>query len=253
MDTNFLTNMVITKVRSVSTLYTDKNTKQKKIDRPRWAVILKYEGETVYTSKGKSYLSDINHPIILPKGCTYEWECVNGGHFCAIDFECETQPTFAPVSFSVKNGEKLLKLFKEAEYRRNLRKPGWELECIRDLYSILLTLLRASEITYSPTDKQKIIAPALEYISGNYSENIRNETLAELVGVSTVYFRKLFTKITGKSPITYARAIRIEKAKEMLKSDYGKLSDIAHTLGYSSIYDFSRDFKKHVGIPPSEF
>jgi iron complex transport system substrate-binding protein len=40
---------------------------------------------------------------------------------------------------------------------------------------------------------------------------------------------------------------------EMLKSDYSSLSDIAQTLGYPNIYDFSRAFKKHTGIAPSKY
>ena len=72
MATELLSNLVITKVYSVSTVYTLKNAKSRKIVRPRWAVVLKYEGETVYHSNGKSYLSDLSHMVILPKGCTYD-------------------------------------------------------------------------------------------------------------------------------------------------------------------------------------
>jgi len=46
---------------------------------------------------------------------------------------------------------------------------------------------------------------------------------------------------------------RTEKAKEMLGSDYGTLSDIAQSLGYPNLYDFSRDFKKHAGVAPSKY
>ena len=77
--------------------------------------------------------------------------------------------------------------------------------------------------------------------------------LAEIAGVSTVYFRKLFSSVMGVSPITYHHNLRIEKAKEMLKSDFGTLSDLAQSLGYPSLYDFSRDFKKHTGISPSKY
>ena len=118
-----------------------------------------------------------------------------------------------------------------------------ELESIRDTYSILLALTQAVSERYLPTEKQQKIAPAIEYISQHYNENITNEVLADIAGMSTVYFRKLFTSVIGVSPIVYARNLRIEKAKEMLRSDYGTLSDVALSLGYRSLYDFSRDFK----------
>ena len=93
----------------------------------------------------------------------------------------------------------------------------------------------------------------MEYISQNYNKKIINDELAALTGLSTVYFRKLFTDIIGVSPIAYVHKLRVEKAKEMLKSDYGTLSDMAQSLGYPSLYDFSRDFKKHTGVSPSRY
>ena len=252
MATNNLSDLVITKVYSVSTLYTPEKTKLRKNDRQQWAVVIKYEGETVYTSNGKRFLSDIGHIVILPKGCSYDWQCTRSGHFSIIEFESEK--TFEePFSFSVKNGEKILKMFKDLEYKRNLKSPTVELESIRDTYSILLVLMKAVEARYLPTEKQQKIAPAVEYISQHYNENITNDELAAIAGMSTVYFRKLFTSVLGVSPISYARNLRIEKAKEMLKSDYGTLSDIALSIGYSSLYDFSRDFKKHTGTSPSRY
>ena len=252
MTIDILSDLVITKVYSVSTLYTPENTRLKRNSRERWAAVIKYEGETVYSSNGKRFLSDIEHIVILPKGCSYEWKCTKSGHFSIIEFESES--TFCePISFSVKNGEKILKMFKDLEYKRNLKKPMVELESIRDTYSILLVLTQTVEARYLPTEKQQKIAPAVEYISQHYNENITNDKLAAIAGMSTVYFRKLFTSVMGASPITYIHNLRIEKAKEMLKSDYGTLSDIALSLGYSSLYDLSRDFKKHTGVAPSKY
>ena len=251
MDISILANMVIEKVCSVSTLYSPKNKSVKRTNRPRWAIVSKYEGETVYTAGGNHYLSQLNHLIILPKGCDYEWECTREGHFSIIEFECRETGT-VPISVPVKNGEKLLKMFKELEYKRNQKRPLMEMESIRDVYSILLTLSQVQAEPYLPSEKQQKIAPAIDYISQHYQQPLTNEILAGIAGVSTVYFRKLFTCVMGISPIAYLHKMRIEKAKEMLESDYGTLTDIAQALGYPSLYDFSRAFKKHTGIAPSK-
>jgi len=249
---DILSNLVIEKVHSVSTVYTPQNKKAKRNDRKRWAVVIKYEGETVYTANGKHFVSDANRLIILPKGCCYEWVCTKAGHFSIIEFESEQ--TFAePISCPVKNSDKILKMFRELEYKRNLRSPVVSPESIRDTYSILLALAAGELDPYMPSEKQKKIAPAIEYISQNYNKPLTNDELAAVTGMSTVYFRKLFTSVMGVSPITYAHNLRIEKAKEMLTSDYGTLSDIAVSLGYQNLYDFSRDFKKHTGVAPSKY
>ena len=242
MSIEILSNLVITRVRSASTLYTPKNTKMKRKDRPCWAIMLKYEGETIYSIGDKHFLSDSHHILILPRGCSYDWHCTQAGRFCAIDFECDA--TFPEIiSLSITNGDKILKMCKDLEQKRNLKEALTELESIRDVYSILLSLAQAKPRPYLPTEKQERITRAVEYISDHYCDALTNDKLAAIVGISTVYFRKLFTSVMGVSPIAYVHSLRIEKAKEMLKSDYGTLSDVAVSLGYANLYDFSRDFK----------
>lgn len=252
MYSDILSNLVITKIYSATTIYTEKNTKAKRNNRPCWAFVIKYEGETVYMSEGKSYLSDMNNLVILPKGCSYEWHCTHSGHFSIIEFESELMCDNI-FSFSVKNSDKILNLFKKIEYKRTLKKPMYEAESIRDAYSILLMLSQAMQKKYLPSEKLSKINPAINYIAKNYNKDIRNDELAQITGLSTVYFRKLFTEVFGISPIAYVNELRIKKAKEMLKSDYGSISEIAESLGYLNIYDFSRTFKKHVGISPSKY
>ena len=155
--------------------------------------------------------------------------------------------------FIPKNSEKILKTVKIMEERRTLKLPTEELESIRDTYAVLVMLMQSLTEQYNPSEKRQKLAPAIDHISKNYTENITNDQLAKLCGMSCVYFRKLFKGVMGSSPISYARSLRIRKAKEMLKGDYGSLSHIALSLGYPSLYDFSRDFKKHTGKAPSKY
>ncbi len=252
MDIDVLSNLVITKVLWASTLFNPEGAKAKRNNRSAWAVAIKYEGQTVYTANGRNFISDLNHLVILPKGCAYEWQCTQSGHCTMIEFESEM--TYDGIfGFSVRNGKKLLKMFKDIEYKKTVNRPMAEIEKIRDVYSIILALVNSAPKKYLPTDRQRKIAPALEYISQNCNRNITNDELAKVTGLSNVYFRKLFTDIMGVSPISYVHEMRIGKAKELLKSDYGTISDIAQTLGYANLYDFSRDFKKHTGVSPSKY
>lgn len=247
-----LSDLIITKVYSATTIYTEKNTKAKRNNRPCWAIVVKYEGETTYVSEGKSFISNIHNLVILPKGCSYEWHCTHSGHFSIIEFDSKIVCNDI-YSFPVKNSDKILKIFKELEYKRTIKKQMYEIESIRDTYSILIMLLQSSQKAYLPTGKLSKINPAIDYIAKNYNKNITNDELAHLTGMSTVYFRKLFTEVCGVSPISYVHKLRIKKAKEMLKSDYGSVTDIAESLGYLNIYDFSRAFKKHTGISPTKY
>lgn len=80
---------------------------------------------------------------------------------------------------------------------------------------------------YITSDKRTYLAPAIDYIAKNFTRRIRNDDMAKAAGISTVYFRKLFTAAYGISPAAYLQNLRINKAKDMLKSDYGSITDIA--------------------------
>ncbi|HJA92399.1 MAG TPA: AraC family transcriptional regulator [Candidatus Eisenbergiella merdipullorum] len=252
LQENILSDLIINKVYSATTMYNETNARAKRINRSSWAILLKYEGETLYETKGKTYVSNRNKMVILPKGSSYNWICTKSGHYAVIEFE-SSRLYDKIIYFPDVNGDRLLKDFKELEYKRTVKKPLFEIESIRDAYSIILKLCEAERKIYVPTEKTEKLSPAIEYIAQNYHKNIKNDDLASLSGLSTVYFRKLFTEVYHISPIAYVHELRIKKAKEMLKSDYGSITDIAHSLGYLNIYDFSRDFKKHTGVSPSKY
>ena len=247
-----MSNLIIKKIRSVSVLYNQKGAKSRMQDRKGWAFLLKYEGETIYRTHGKDFLSDAHHMAVLPKGASYEWTCTQTGHALIVEFDSDIE-FCEPIILPIKDTERILRALREMERKQNLRSHFSELEGIRDAYSIILMALQSQADQYTPPSKRQKIAPAIEYLSTSYAKKITNEELAKQLGISTVYFRKLFTEVVGVSPIAYARRLRIEKAREMLKSDYGSLSDVAYSLGYTSLYDFSRDFKKHTGIAPSKY
>lgn len=251
MAENLLSDLIINKIYSVNTIYSEAGEGAVRHNRPAWAFLIKYEGETVYTVGGRQIKSDLQHPVILPKGSDYSWECVEAGHYTVVEFDadgCEKSVISCPVN----SGEALLHRFQSLENKWNLKHSFYVLECLKDTYGILIHLLKASE-KYLPADKKAKIRPALDYIAAHYAAPITNRQLAEMLGISTVYFRKLFTEAVGVSPIAYIHQLRISKAKEIIKSDCPKMSVIAEMLGYSSIYHFSKMFKQLTGVSPTEY
>ena len=65
-------------------------------------------------------------------------------------------------------------------------------------------------------------------------------------------FRKI-KALTGKSPSTYVRSIRLLKAKGMIENGEGNISEIAYSVGFSSPIYFSKCFKDEFGYPPKNF
>ena len=286
MNTDVLSDLIINRIDSVSTIYTKENTGSKRRNRPQWALVIKYEGETRYVSGGKEYVSNIHHIAVLPKGCDYDWICKKSGHFSIVEFECEkTYPDI--FLFHVKNGESIHKTIEKMEAKRTLKETAYRLDELRDLYGILSFLIKNAEPTYVCSSKKQKILPAIEYIAqhytmctkptscrtflahgevsalksletsvtfcGHYTKRIRNDELASVTGLSTVYFRKLFKDVMGISPMRYVQSVRMGKAEKMLNSDYSSITDIAYSLGYNNVYEFSRDFKKYAGISPSKY
>ena len=71
--------------------------------------------------------------------------------------------------------------------------------------------------------------------------------------LSPFYISKIFKSETGDTPIRHLINIRLEKAKELLENGYkGSIQEVAASVGYDDAYHFSKLFKKHYGVSPSQ-
>ena len=69
--------------------------------------------------------------------------------------------------------------------------------------------------------------------------------------LSPSHFQHLFKKDTGEGFKTFVRALRMTKARKMLADRTLQVKEVAAAVGYNSASDFTRDFKKCFGSPPS--
>ncbi|MGL1930746.1 MAG: AraC family transcriptional regulator [Desulfotalea sp.] len=94
---------------------------------------------------------------------------------------------------------------------------------------------------------------ALRLIHSNYHENIKVDSLANLVNMSPSVFHRAFKEVTASSPIQYIKKIRLDKAKALIVNNNLLVSEAAAAVGYESASQFSREFKRYFGSSPIEY
>lgn len=91
------------------------------------------------------------------------------------------------------------------------------------------------------------------WLQDNYGKDIKLSEVAERFEMSVRTFNRRFKAATGKSPLQYLQEIRIEIAKDLLKTSNLSISEIAFKVGYSDMGHFTGLFKKFMAVTPSEY
>ncbi len=103
------------------------------------------------------------------------------------------------------------------------------------------------------TNTANIIEKSIEYMEKNLNHDLSLELLAANSGYSPAYFCSIFKEKAGESPITFFIKLKMQLAAEYLTQTGKSVKEISYLLGYSSQYYFSRLFKTHMGVSPSDF
>ena len=103
------------------------------------------------------------------------------------------------------------------------------------------------------TEQFSELIPALEYIQSNPIVSIQVNDLIKACYISPTKFRKQFQKCEGISPQVYLDRMTLDAACRLLESTQLSFSDISIRLGFSSPANFTKYFKKHKFITPTEY
>jgi AraC family transcriptional regulator len=93
----------------------------------------------------------------------------------------------------------------------------------------------------------------LDYIEAHLDQEIRLETLAQLLKMSQFHFSRLFKQSIGLSPYRYLIQQRIERAKSLLSHTDQSIVDIALSCGFNSHSHLSKQFRQVTGITPKAY
>ncbi|QTL99235.1 response regulator [Iocasia frigidifontis] len=98
-----------------------------------------------------------------------------------------------------------------------------------------------------------LIEEVKEHIKKNYQEGITLTELSQHFNVSSGYLSKLFLDYVGENFTDYLNMIRVNKAKELLKTTDKKIYQIADEIGFNDSFYFSSWFKRLVGVTPTTY
>lgn len=104
----------------------------------------------------------------------------------------------------------------------------------------------------SPDTALSRIGIAIDWIRSNFTEQIRVEALAEMAALSVSAFHRHFKAVTALSPLQYQKRIRLLHARSQLIAGQGSATSIAFSVGYESPNQFSREYARLFGLPPSK-
>ena len=97
--------------------------------------------------------------------------------------------------------------------------------------------------------------PALSHISENLnnSKELALNILSSKCFISTATLRRYFYEFTDMSPQQFIAQARINHAQYLLSNTNKSITEISDAVGFESISCFTRAFKRHCGVSPSEY
>jgi AraC-like DNA-binding protein len=96
------------------------------------------------------------------------------------------------------------------------------------------------------------VARAVRWIRDHFAEPFRVEDVARLAGMSVSAFYRNFQAVTAMSPIQFQKQIRLQQARLLLATDPNDVTGISRRVGYDSPSQFSREYRRQFGAPPSQ-
>jgi len=92
-----------------------------------------------------------------------------------------------------------------------------------------------------------------EFVYAKIEDELSLSELAQSVGLSIAHLSEMFRKSMGETPHQFVLRLRVERAKEMLRSAESRVLDVAIACGFKTQQHFARVFRQLCGTSPTEY
>ena len=94
---------------------------------------------------------------------------------------------------------------------------------------------------------------ARKYVDEHSGEELSLTRVAKAVNMNATYLSENFKQVTGIKFVDYVAHARFKNSCDLLRNSRLRISEIAFAVGFQSLSQFNRIFKKLSGKSPSEF
>ncbi|NLK40144.1 MAG: AraC family transcriptional regulator [Clostridiales bacterium] len=225
--------------------------------RPFFGFIYILDGKTEYTFDECSFTVKPGDILFLPKDSIYSMNILTPFYkvvFVDFDFNIPDNESLSTTGCIFKSNIGTETAFQKLLKRWLFKSHAWKTSCMAMLYEIYASIILDNSHDYVPLSKQKKLEPALKIIVQYHTtQNITIAQLAEVCGMSETHFRRLFKEVYHISPAQYITKLRINYAKDLMKYENASIQQVSEALGFSSVYHFSKVFKRETDFSPSEY
>lgn len=214
--------------------------------------------EVVYYTSGDGYV-DIgdekipfseNDIFVIPPNTLHTDYAPNGFrnyHYNLSEFDFNRD---GYLKFKDDENKGFLRIIAQLYYEYHLKRNNWQ-----NIVNSLCDVLNQYMLAFSEElHENKYVEKVINEIIYNFSDtNFNISDVIDATHLNKDYFRRLFIKCTGKTPLQMLTLKRITFAKQLLlnqKKTNMLISEIAWRCGFSDYYYFSRVFKKETGMSP---
>ena len=114
-------------------------------------------------------------------------------------------------------------------------------------------ILSVTDMRQYTNINSETIDEVIKYISNNYAASINLDDVASVACMTSNSFCRFFKKMTNKTFSQFLNEVRIRNATRLLMQQNLLVSDVCYMVGYKSITNFNVQFKKVIGVTPTNY
>ncbi len=221
-------------------------------------------GVCEFRIEGKIYHLGAGHAILLPPNVPHALRTAAQGQAClfVVAFSYGFNAPLGPelplvVKLDDSDQKRLSDIFFSMLQELGDKRKGHEMLVSGMLMEMLSLHVRNSgmEPSHSLASPKvwRKIEDSIRLMNKEFKRRWSVSQLSSRAGLSPAYFCRAFQDYTGWPPLKFMNNLRVEKAKPLLLAGDLNCSEIAERVGFSSLHQFSKVFRRFVGSPPVEW